>query len=160
MAVSQNFAKGVYFLLAKLAKANWIWLDFFTFSLNGYSISLSLEWPQIRHSKRPITTWLTTKKGIDKDAQEVRWVRRVGYGEERVSGPVGGGTGPAPNGLVDGCKALPQVTVADQGVRQQVTARRKQNYGYGVTSAALWSDIYKRPTKFRIIIIIIISLFS
>ena len=85
---------------------------------------------QIRHSKRPITTWLTTKKGVDKDPQEVRWVRRVGYGEERVSDSVGGGTGAGLNGLVDGRKALPQVTVADQGVRQQVTARRKQNHGY------------------------------
>ena len=41
MAVSQNFARCVYFLLAKLAKAIWIWLkSFFTFSQNGYSVSL------------------------------------------------------------------------------------------------------------------------
>ena len=50
MAVSQNLTKPYYFLLAKSAKANWIWLEFFTISQNGYSVSLLRVTPEVIHN--------------------------------------------------------------------------------------------------------------
>ena len=46
MAVSQNLTKPYYFLLAKSAKANWIWLESFLPSAKMAIAFRCLEWPQ------------------------------------------------------------------------------------------------------------------